>query len=163
MNIILIGFMGSGKTTVGRMVAEKLCMDFIDTDQLIEKKCNKTIFDIFEEKGENFFREKERYLIKKTLKKKINCVISTGGGMPCYKDNMKQLKSIGKTIYLKIDFDILKKRISARNRPLFQDIEKAEQLFNKRKTCYENADEVINSGGDLENTISQIIKLADLP
>jgi len=163
MNIILIGFMGSGKTTAGRMVAEKLGMDFVDTDQLIEKKCNKTISDIFEERGEKFFREKERYLIKKTLKNKINCVISTGGGMPCYKDNMEQLKSIGKTIYLKIDFDILKKRISARNRPLFQDNKKAEQLFSKRKICYENADEVANSGGNLENTISQIIKLADLP
>ncbi len=159
MNIILIGFMGSGKTTVGRMAAEKLCMDFVDTDQLIEKKNNKTISDIFKEKGERFFREKEKDLIRKTLKKKINCVISTGGGMPCYKDNMKQLKSIGKTIYLKINFDILKKRISARNRPLFQDDKTAEQLFSKRKICYENADEVVDASADLKNTISQIMKL----
>lgn len=161
MNIILIGFMGSGKTTVGRMVAQELCMDFIDTDQLIEKKYNKTISDIFEERGEKFFREKERDLIKKTLKKKINCVISTGGGMPCYKDNMEQLKSIGKTVYLKIDFNILKKRISTENRPLFKDSKKAEQLFKKRIFCYENADKIANSGGDLKNTISQIIKLAE--
>lgn len=161
MNIILIGFMGSGKTTAGRIVAEKLCMDFVDTDQLIEKKSNKTISDIFKEKGEKFFREKEKDLIRKTLKKKINCVISTGGGMPCYKDNMEQLKSIGKTIYLKINFDILKKRISARNRPLLQDDKMAEQLFSKRKICYENADEVVDASADLNNTVSQIIKLGE--
>ncbi len=97
--IILVGFMGSGKTTLGKQLAQKLNYNFIDTDKTIEELIGVDIPTLFQTKGEEYFRHLEHRLIE-TIKVK-NTVIATGGGMPCFYDNMEQLNQIGITVYLK--------------------------------------------------------------
>lgn len=98
-NIILIGFMGSGKTSIGRKLARKLNYTFIDSDEWIATQENQTIASIFESKGETYFRELE-YVFIQSLHGKTEIVLSTGGGMPCYKNAMDLLNSLGTTVYL---------------------------------------------------------------
>lgn len=97
--IILIGFMGVGKTTLGKRLANRLAIPFLDTDQLIQARTGKKITEIFEREGEESFRKMEHELIREEglFSGKV---VSLGGGMPCYNDNMSQLNSLGITIYL---------------------------------------------------------------
>ena len=90
-NIYLVGFMGSGKSTVGKILAEKLNMNFVDTDKLIEEKEGMKIKDIFEQKGESYFRELERKQIEAVVKQE-GLVVSTGGGLGANLDNMNLMK-----------------------------------------------------------------------
>ncbi|MCD7837157.1 MAG: shikimate kinase, partial [Lachnospiraceae bacterium] len=94
-NIILIGFMGSGKTTLGVRLSYRLRMPVEDTDKLIERKEGKAISDIFEEKGEEYFREKETELLEEISTRRYARIISTGGGAPVRKENRALLKCCG--------------------------------------------------------------------
>ena len=87
MKIILIGYMASGKTTIGRLISESLEMPFYDLDTIIEQELKATINEIFEQKGELFFRKKEREVLESFIKKTDNYVLALGGGTPCYYDN----------------------------------------------------------------------------
>jgi shikimate kinase len=119
MNIILVGYMGSGKTTLGKKLASKMNLRFIDTDAFIESKEQKNIPSIFNELGEEHFRKLERELIQ-TFQKEDNLLLSTGGGMPCYNNQMEELKKLGLVIYLKRPAKELANRIfnSKKKRPL---------------------------------------------
>lgn len=97
--IILIGFMGSGKTTIAKKLSNRLGFHFLDTDQLIEEKENRKILNIFSFDGETYFRQLERELLLE-LSNYSNTVISVGGGLPCYLDNMDVLLNMGLVIYL---------------------------------------------------------------
>lgn len=135
-NIVLIGFMGSGKSSVGRALAKQKNMYFIDTDALIESFEGQKIRDIFAEKGENYFRELEKNCFEWLSNNVSSAVISTGGGMPTVIDDFSKL---GKTIYLKVDFETLLGRLKAEEfdkRPLFQDIEFARKIFESREPIY---------------------------
>jgi shikimate kinase len=110
-NIILIGFMGSGKTSIGRKLARKLNYTFIDSDEWIATQENQTITSIFESKGETYFRELE-YAFIQSLHGKNEIVLSTGGGMPCYKNAMDLLNSLGTTVYLQRSVLDLAHRVS---------------------------------------------------
>ena len=103
-NIVLIGYMGAGKTTVGKALAKKLGYEFIDTDLYIEAQEGMTIPDIFEKKGEAYFRALETDVIRK-LREKTHCVIATGGGLPLRKENSDLLKEVGTVYYLMADAD----------------------------------------------------------
>ncbi len=124
--IILVGFMGSGKTTFGKQLAQNLNYSFIDTDQAIEELIEMDIKTIFKTKGELYFRELEHRFIEKI--KVSNTVISTGGGMPCFYDNMEQLNQIGITVYLKYSPEELFERLAKDydKRPLIANISKGE-------------------------------------
>ncbi len=160
MNIILVGFMGSGKTTIARIISQKHNMRFADTDKLIEKKEHLTVKEIFDKKGEKYFRELERQLIKNEISFCNNCVISTGGGMPCFFDNMKNLKSKGWVIFLNIPFDEIVKRIkNTDKRPLFKNPEKARELYEKRIDCYKQAHFIINVENHKEKVVKKIEQL----
>lgn len=130
MNIYLIGFMGSGKTTMGRQLAEELAYSFVDLDEYIEEKCNKTISEIFKELGENEFRKIERSALTDSFGFK-DTIIATGGGTPCYFDNMTLINKNGLSIYLEIDVHTLVKRL--RNSPV-------ERPLIKNKTEKELSD-----------------------
>ncbi len=119
MNVILIGYMGSGKTTLGKKLSSRLGLKFIDTDSMIEKQQNCSIQEIFNTKGESYFRELEKKLIFE-LKKEQNLLISTGGGLPCFNDLMAELNELGITIYLKRPAKELANRVirSKKKRPL---------------------------------------------
>jgi len=127
MNIFLIGYMGSGKSSVGSKLAAKLNMPFIDLDDYIEKKESKSIGEIFELDGEASFREKERACLNEVLTHE-NTVISVGGGTVCYFDNMKLINTNGISIYLKASVDTIFNRLknAKTKRPLF-DKNKTEE------------------------------------
>jgi shikimate kinase len=121
--VYIIGFMGSGKTTTGRKLAELLGWTFTDLDRSIEEHTGLTIPEIFSRHGETFFREVESGVLR-SLRSLTNGVISTGGGTPCYGDNMDYMLETGLTIYLKLTPGQLKSRLSGTNgeRPLIKDL-----------------------------------------
>lgn len=123
MKIFLIGFMGSGKSTIGKLLAEKLGMDFIDFDRHIEQETGKTIPEIFDMEGEDTFRLLEHEYLKKLLDKD-RVVIALGGGTPCFHNNMELINKNGTSVYISMSVDTLVKRVSkARNkRPLIRDL-----------------------------------------
>ena len=123
MLVFLIGFMGSGKSTVGKKLAKKLNYDFIDLDAAIEKQENCSISNIFENKGESLFREIEKDVLCNFLTKE-NTVIACGGGTPCYFDNMELMNQFGLTVYLKLSIDALVNRLvmAKQSRPLINNL-----------------------------------------
>jgi shikimate kinase len=169
-NIILIGFMGAGKTEVGKILAGNKGFNFIDLDCLIEKKEGTAITDIFKKKGENYFRNLETEILKELYKNKTdiykiagkygqigskenkNWVISTGGGMPAFNGNIELLKNIGTTIYLKADAKTIYGRIKSEvHRPVlgengFTEATVAEKL-KEREKFYGQADIIIYTEG----------------
>ncbi len=121
--IFLIGFMGSGKSTVGKQLASLLNYEFIDLDDLIERNEQSTINDIFIMKGEEYFRTKESFYLK-SLDPIMNAVVATGGGTPCFSDNMKWMNEQGITVYLKTGISVLSARLNKErdHRPLLRSI-----------------------------------------
>ena len=149
--------MGSGKSTLGRVLAKEMKTFFLDTDLLIENFENKTISEIFKKEGEEAFREKERYCFEWIKKYVSNTVISVGGGFPVY---IPEIKEAGIVIYLKVDFEVILKRMNSeeiKKRPLFKNIDKAKELFNKRAKIYEQLADFIIENKDLKKSI-QLIK-----
>jgi shikimate kinase len=127
MRIFLIGFMGSGKSTVGKRIALRLNYSFIDMDRVIENEAGMPINRIFDEKGEDEFRRMEHELVLKISKMK-KVVVSTGGGVPCFFDNMEIINKNGISIYLKMTPEDLLRRLkgSKYERPLIRDLSTAE-------------------------------------
>jgi len=155
-NIILTGFMGSGKSTIGRVLAKKMNTFFLDTDLLIENFENKRISEIFEKEGEESFREKERYCFEWIKKNVSNTVISVGGGFPVF---IPEIKEAGIVVYLKVNFEEILKRMNKdeiKKRPLFKNINKAKELFNKRAKIYEKLADCIIENKDLTKSIKMI-------
>lgn len=142
-NIVLVGFMGTGKSVTGRLLAQRLNMDFIELDSLIEAKEKMPIKDIFEKKGEPYFRLVEKSVVKEASSGK-NVVISAGGGAILDEDNFKNLKSNGIIICLKASPEtILKRTKDLKTRPLLNVPEpkkKIEDLLKKREAYYNKAD-----------------------
>lgn len=141
-NLVLCGFMGSGKSTIGRQLSEKLGMRFIDTDTYIEQKEGMTISRIFEEKGEDYFRSLELEVCKE-LSKLQGSVISTGGGTMLKDCNVKELKKNGVVFLLNVSSNTVLSRLkSDSTRPLLQreDKEKAvKNLLSQRIPLYNRA------------------------
>ncbi len=121
MKIFLVGFMGSGKTTVGRRLAGAVGFDFVDTDRFIEMQQGMTVAEIFARHGETAFRGMERNVLL-DLQKQAYAVVSTGGGMPCHGDNMDLMLTSGKVVYLKTSPQALVRRLlhSHTERPLIK-------------------------------------------
>ena len=153
MKIFLIGFMGSGKTTIGRLLAKDLGFDFIDTDSFIEAQQGITIAEIFALHGEVAFREMEHKLLL-DLQNCNSAVISTGGGMPCHNGNMDVMLACGKAVYLKTSPQALAQRLilSQDERPLIRGKTETELLqyiteqLSKREPVYNRADITIQTG-----------------
>jgi shikimate kinase len=129
MRIFLIGFMGSGKTTVGNALARKLNFSFIDLDSYIENKTGKSIFDIFADEGEEKFRKEEHKALIE-LCKKDNIVISCGGGTPCFYNNIDIINKKGVSVYIKYPIGKLKTRLlpNIGKRPMLKNIFTPEDL-----------------------------------
>ena len=153
MNIILIGFRGTGKTTIGKMLAQRLGKEFVDADEYLEQKEGKTVKDIFAEGGEKLFREIETQIIAE-LCLLDNRVVATGGGAILREENVKTLKKSGIIILLEADVDTIYKRIhkgamtdqrrpSLTNRGAYEEI---EYLLEYRRPLYDRtADFVIST------------------
>ena len=153
--------MGSGKSTVGKILAKKLNYNFIDVDKIIEIEAKKTIKKIFEEDGEEYFRDLEEKITIKTLKNR-ETIVSLGGGAIINKNIRNFVEKNSYNIYLKVDVEILTKRLeNSRTRPLIykKDL-KTEliNLINKRKKFYQKADLIIQNEKNIIETTKNIIK-----
>ena len=142
-NIVLIGFMGSGKTAVGKLLAERLGYKFIDTDEIIERSEGKSISSIFNEEGEQRFREIEIRIVRELSGLKRH-VISTGGGIVTNRENISNLKKDGLVIWLKAAPETIFKRVSSKtHRPLLNvenPHETIKKLLTFREPLYAEAD-----------------------
>ena len=157
MNIVLIGFMASGKTSVGRRLASRLGYPFVDTDSLIEKQAGLSITGVFSMHGETVFREMET-VVARELKNLKSCVISTGGGLPITPGNLDLLREAGLVVFLKADPEDLVQRLQRDvRRPKVQEGDPREtvmKLYAERIPIYTQADMVIETNGKSLNRVT---------
>ncbi|MEO8216586.1 MAG: shikimate kinase [Acidobacteriota bacterium] len=141
MKLFLVGFMGAGKTTVGRVLADRLSIPFFDLDELIESAEQMSIKRIFDEKGEPYFRKREHDLLQ-TTRFLERGVVATGGGTFAFDENIQLIRSVGLSIYLAAPLPLLLSRINDKReaRPLFRDDLAARDLFLHRLKYYRMAD-----------------------
>jgi shikimate kinase len=138
--IFLVGLPGAGKSTVGKYIAAELGYTFIDLDERIETIAGQTIHDIFEQEGEERFREYERDALRAITDEKV--VVATGGGAPCFHGNMDWMNAYGLTVFLNPPLDIILARIAHEtHRPLLKgdSKEKMEELMEKREKFYKKS------------------------
>ncbi|OGC07923.1 hypothetical protein A2230_04100 [candidate division WOR-1 bacterium RIFOXYA2_FULL_36_21] len=158
-NIVLIGFMGTGKSDVGKKVAEQLGFSYLDTDEVIEKTEKKKINDIFKENGERYFRDLETEVIR-TLQDYDRFVIATGGGMVLRPENVQMLKQIGPLILLYTKPEVIFERVKfVKNRPLIEEGDKQErirEILKKREPLYEKVADYKIDTSNL--TIDKVVK-----
>ena len=162
-NLILLGMMAVGKTTLGKIVAKKQELEFIDTDANIEKKNSMTITEIFIKKGEKFFRMEEEKEVLKSLTKR-NCVIAIGGGAFMNITLRENILNNAISIWLDIDIKILNKRAKwSQKRPLLKkenNQQKLKELYAKRKNIYKTANhKILCDNLSKENIAKKIITL----
>jgi shikimate kinase len=165
LKIFLIGFMGSGKTHWGRVWARKNQLNFFDLDEQIEKTLGETIADIFEKKGEENFREMERYVLRK-FDVKNNFVLACGGGTPCFMDNLQWMNEQGTTVYLQASpSEILEKVMNeTQERPLLKKLNSSELLFfieqklKEREPYYKRAKYTLDANTLTATSLSGILK-----
>jgi len=165
-NIIITGFMGTGKSVVAKQLAQKLKMEFIDMDQIIEERHGMSITDIFTRYGENYFREQENKLVKK-LSQKENMVIATGGGTLLSSDNTRILSQKGKIICLFADSQVIYNRVKRKNnRPLIKGnniLNKINHLLEERKKIYNDIKWKIDTTNfTIQEVVDKIINLLKL-
>ena len=146
-NIILIGYMGCGKSTIGKKLSYAVRKPYVDTDKLIETKEKKTISTIFSEQGEEAFREMETACIKSLFAQKQEHVIAVGGGLPLRSQNRELLKKLGTVIYLRAKPETIAERLKGdTTRPLLQTenpVQRIQEMLQKRASIYEQAADVI--------------------
>lgn len=165
--IFLIGFMGSGKTTHGRKLASHLKVDFIDLDEVFERQNKRTIANYFEVFGEEKFRQAESALLKNTVYPE-NAIISTGGGLPVFFDNLDWMKQHGKVVYLQVPPKVIAARLSKAKteRPLLQHktgkalLEFITAKLAEREPTYLKAQVVANGVGVTPRKLVDLLKLS---
>lgn len=174
IRIFLIGYMGAGKTTAGRELAKSLSLDFVDLDHFIQARYQKTVGQIFKDVGESEFRNIEKNILREVGDFE-NVVISTGGGTPCFFDNMDYMNNAGITIYLKATSEALAERLNTckDKRPLIKDKNK-EELYSfvtesllKREPFYSQAKIIFEpkeliSREDVDKYIERLVDLIQI-
>lgn len=167
MKIVLVGYMASGKSTIGKMLSQSLYLPFIDLDHYIEKKEGKTISEIFEEKGEIYFRYQEHFYLKELLASDDKFVLSLGGGTPCYAGNMNIISDTNDvtSVYLQASIKTLLERLNKQRekRPLVAGLSEekltefiAKHLFERRE-FYEQSDyKIIVDNKDLDKIVAEL-------
>lgn len=160
MKIIIYGFMSSGKTTVGKIISEKLGMKFYDTDEIISKKFKKSVYDLIKSRGIKSFRIEEKKLIKKLINKNEICVISVGGGVFPLRKKRDDIVEF----FINTPYKILKKRFNKakETRPILKKLikkpKKLLELYRKRLKFYKEANFIIKSNNSY-NAAKKIIKI----
>jgi len=166
MRIFLIGFMGSGKSTIGRSLASVLNLTFIDLDSFLEEKYFKTIPQIFAEEGEEAFRRKERNVLEEVCAFD-NVIVATGGGAPCFCDNIDLMNNSGYCVFLDVEINSLIKRLisSKTERPLIKGKSMDELrvyiggLLAKRRPFYEKARYILKGNEIFPAHVVELLKL----
>lgn len=162
-NIVLIGFMGSGKSSIGKSLAKKLGLEYIDTDTMIERDEEKSISEIFRVEGEEYFRTMEKKIVEKVSKYKDK-VIACGGGVVLDDRNILNLKENGVLVYLSVDPSIIIERVrNSIDRPLLEVNDKeteAKRILEQREKKYISAADIVVDAGNMSinKTAEQILK-----
>ena len=160
--IVLVGIMGAGKSTVGKILADRLGMRFIDADQEIERAAGCTITDFFEKYGEVEFRKGEERVISRILAGEP-CVLATGGGAFMSEATRLLIKKIATSVWLRVSFEVLAKRLEKRSdRPLLQTADPQQTLkalIKKRYPIYNDADFIVDAENDgVDITVSKVVE-----
>lgn len=162
-NIFLIGMPSSGKSTLGRRLANELHYRFVDTDRIIMREENRTIAEIFAQSGEPYFREVESRALH-TIRPGDALVVATGGGMPCFHNNMAYIKTAGISIFLDLSPETLAERMVAHatyDRPMFNHydpelVEKLRHRYELRLPFYTQADIIISGPADEQALLREL-------
>ncbi|MBN2645152.1 MAG: shikimate kinase [Desulfuromonadaceae bacterium] len=157
--IYLVGFMGVGKTTVGKLLSRRLRWSFVDLDEQIVHRAGQTIPDIFTQHGEGYFRQSETQALKACAVEK-KTVFSTGGGIVGRDENRQLMAHTGTVIYLHADWPLLRQRlVDVSQRPMAKDTDDnaLQELFSQRLPLYQQADFVIDTGGKTASAVVQEI------
>lgn len=167
MIVYLIGFMGSGKTSLGKRLANKLGYSFADSDQIIEQHTGKSIPDLFQEIGEDGFRLQERKWLYAF--ESDNVVCSVGGGLPCFNDNLERINQTGVSVYLELSPQALTDRLmdSKSNRPLVEKykddpeqlLEYVEKTLSEREKFYRQAKIIFPATNVTAEKLDELVKL----
>ena len=163
-NVILIGYMGCGKSTVGVRLSYRMQQPFLDTDKMIELKSGRTIAEIFDTEGEEYFRGLETECVRGLLSEMTHYVIATGGGLPMREENRKLLKKLGKVVYLRIRPETVYERLkNDTTRPLLRGEDpmgKITAMIGKRGPKYEECADVIIDvdGKSFEQILQEITR-----
>jgi shikimate kinase len=158
--------MGSGKTHWGKLLADKLQLPFFDLDTVIIAKEKMTVTEIFSKRGEEYFRYKEKEVLEELVNDQKEFIISSGGGTPCFFNNIEFMKRNGRVIWLNTSIEILKQRLlkERMSRPLIRDIGEAElkayiiRKLSERKIYYEQADVMVNEEGVVLEPLIELLK-----
>jgi len=168
MKIVLIGYMASGKSVIGKLLASKMNIDFIDLDAYIESQEKMTVSNIFSKNGEIYFRKIESLYLDKLLKADKNYIISTGGGTPCYGNNLNEIKTSAISIYLKASIKVIYNRLlhESEQRPIVSEIPKnkleefiAKHLFERRSFYEQSNYTILVSEKTIAEIVDEIIQL----
>jgi shikimate kinase len=161
MRIYLVGFMGAGKSTVGRALAHRLRWPFRDLDREVERYAGATVPELIEQRGEEAFRVLEHEALER-LSARPRAVVATGGGAFCRPENVELMKRTGTCVWLDPPLEVLFERVerSARSRPLFVDRERATALFAARRSWYGQAHLHIDTTGvnDVERVVDLVVE-----
>jgi shikimate kinase len=165
MKIFLIGFMGSGKTFWGRQLSEKFRLPFFDLDEQIESNEGKTINQLFDEYGEEYFRLLEKDTLHIITESHDSFIMATGGGTPCYFNNIDYMNKAGTTVWVNTSVDILNDRLVKEkdNRPLLKDLDDVQiknfilKKYADRKIYYEQAEIVMEEESKSIDKIAELI------
>ncbi len=166
MLIFLIGYMGCGKSTIGRKLNQCLGWELVDTDKLIEQNEGCTVAQLFDTKGEEHFRELERGVVDSLSKQSHDCIVSTGGGLPIWGDNMELLNGVGETVYLNRTAENIASRLSPNGRykrPKLRGLNDEELVafmsknISQREPIYKKAKLIIDAVPLVDDDILEII------
>ena len=171
MKLFLIGYMGCGKSSLGRKIAKACNVEFYDMDSMIEQREGASVSDIFHFAGEEYFREKERELIEEVAAAEDDVVVSTGGGVPAWRDNMERMNAIGQAVYLRRTAEQIASRLSPHGRQkrpklrglndeelvafMRSNMAEREPFYSKARYCIDCA---AMSDEELIETILSIVK-----
>jgi shikimate kinase len=162
-NIILIGMMSSGKSTLGKKLSRSLGYRFVDLDKLIEKDQGKDISTIFSDEGEPYFRDVESRILKEIVPNR-RIVLASGGGTPCFNKNMEYIKTLGISVFLDVPATDLAKRIENHgkdDRPILSGVTSLEKELQKkiedRLPYYSQADVVLSGAADVEDLMKILV------
>ncbi len=160
--IYLVGFMGAGKTTVGRLLAARLLVPFVDLDEAFEAMAGRTVREAFESRGEPWFREREAELLRGTADLP-EVVVALGGGTFAFAANRDFVREHGVSVFLDVPFEEIAQRIGGKalDRPLFRSVDEARLLWEARLPCYRMADRAVTleSGESVSALVDRIVRI----
>ncbi len=164
--VYLVGFMGAGKSTVGRALAARLGVPFVDLDEAFETMSGVTIRRAFEERGEAWFREREAELLRGTEALPA-AIVALGGGTFTFPENRAVVQRSGLSLFLDVPFEVIASRLGAKaaDRPLFRSLEEARALYDARLASYTLSDRVLTLEGDerVDTVVERIVRALNVP